>query len=41
MHCHWRKRTVLDTLVLGDLHKLTDRIDTLSGTSPGEAELPR
>ncbi|MEQ9919705.1 AvrE-family type 3 secretion system effector [Pectobacterium brasiliense] len=34
-----KTRLVLDTLVLGDLHKLTDRIDTLSGTSPGEVEL--
>ncbi|APS30229.1 AvrE-family type 3 secretion system effector [Pectobacterium brasiliense] len=34
-----KTRLVLDTLVLGDLHKLTDRIDTLSGTSPGEAAL--
>ncbi|MEQ9904782.1 AvrE-family type 3 secretion system effector [Pectobacterium aroidearum] len=34
-----KTRLVLDTLVMGDLHKLTDRIDTLSGTSPGEAEL--
>lgn len=34
-----KTRLVLDTLVLGDLHKLTDRIDALSGTSPGEAEV--
>ncbi|WP_233978582.1 AvrE-family type 3 secretion system effector [Pectobacterium versatile] len=34
-----KTRLVLDTLALGDLHKLTDRIGALSGTSPGEAAL--
>ncbi|MCE9730089.1 AvrE-family type 3 secretion system effector [Pectobacterium sp. IFB5596] len=34
-----KTRLVLDTLVLGDLHKLADRAGALSGTSPNEAAL--
>ncbi|MEE3649185.1 MULTISPECIES: AvrE-family type 3 secretion system effector [unclassified Brenneria] len=34
-----KTRLVLDTLTLGDLYQLTDRLGTLSGTSPGKEAL--
>ncbi|MEH2921574.1 AvrE-family type 3 secretion system effector [Samsonia erythrinae] len=34
-----KSRLVLDTLVLGDLHKLTDQFEALSGTAPDDEAL--
>ncbi|MCV9877511.1 AvrE-family type 3 secretion system effector [Brenneria sp. KBI 447] len=34
-----KSRLVLDTLMLGQVHQLTDRLSELSGTSPNEAAL--